>query len=80
MGTVIRYFPEVYLCIRTRSEPIPGTLCFLSMKPASFGEYGINSADKPVIPAEQTLALPIWPLGVLGFHRGGVGIGGWSFS
>lgn len=77
-GTVIRYFPEVYLYIRTRSEPIPGTLCFLSMKPASFGEYGINSADKPVIAAEQTPALPTWPFeGVFGFglfvFAGGVG-------
>lgn len=49
------------------------------MKPASFGEYGINSADKPVIPAEQTLALPIWPLGVLGFHRGEWELGAGAF-
>lgn len=61
MGTVIRYFPEVYLYIRTRSETIPGTLCFSSMKPANFGEYGINSADKPVIAAEQNPVLPTWP-------------------
>lgn len=67
-GTVIRYFPEVYLYIRTRSEPIPGTLCFLSMKPASFGEYGINSATSTVIAAEQTPALPTCPFeGVVGF-------------
>lgn len=43
------------------------------MKPASFGELGINSVHQPVTPAEQPPALATWPLEDMFVFLGGEG-------